>query len=200
MSSNSRSFEFTAAIRGYHVFQKIWKPEYGEILCCSHENGNEFDMFSVKACRIEDRKTVGHIPREISRPTKFLLHRGANMKVTLTGSHYRKSPLFQGGLEIPCKITVTMPGTIRNHLLLDRYRELVNDLYCEPKEEIILGNFLTPNEEQEPLPPPKRKKKVTPPPKPDITVRSNDIRTLFRQQEERNKSSNEAEKITIILD
>ena len=54
---------------------------------------------------------------------------------------------FQGGLEIPCSVTVNVPGTIRNHLLLDRYRELVTELYCEPKDEIIIGNFLSPTEQ-----------------------------------------------------
>ena len=54
---------------------------------------------------------------------------------------------FQGGLEIPCLVTVNVPGTIRNHLLLDRYRELVTELYCEPKDEIIIGNFLSPTEQ-----------------------------------------------------
>ena len=36
-----------------------------------------------------------------------------------------------------------MPGTIKNHMLLDRYKELVEKLYIEPKNEIIIGNFLT---------------------------------------------------------
>ena len=48
MTSNGRSFEFTAAIRGYHVYQKIWQPELNETLVCIHERQNEFDAFSVK--------------------------------------------------------------------------------------------------------------------------------------------------------
>ena len=147
MASNSRSFEFTAAIRGYHVYQKIWQPELNETLVCIHERRNEFDAFSVKTVRTVDNATVGHLPREISRPTKYLLDRGATVKAVITFSYYRRSPLFQGGLEIPCSVTVSMPGTIRNHLPLDRYRELVTELYCEPKDEIIIGNFLSPTEQ-----------------------------------------------------
>ena len=51
-------------------------------------------------------------------------------------------------MEISCKVFVTLPGTIKNHILLDRYKELVNKLYCEPKNKVIIGNFLTsvPNE------------------------------------------------------
>ena len=43
---------------------------------------------------------VGHTLREISRPIKYLLDQGANVTGTITSEHYRKSPLFQGGLEI----------------------------------------------------------------------------------------------------
>ena len=35
-----------------------------------------------------------------------------------------------------------MPGTVRNHMVMDRYKEIVSGLYCEPKNEIIIGSFL----------------------------------------------------------
>ena len=91
---------------------------------------------------------MGHLPREISRPTKFLLDRGAEIVAEIESSHYWRSHLIHVGLEIRCKVSVTLPGTIKNHMLLSRYKELVNKLYCEPKNEIIIGNFLTsvPNE------------------------------------------------------
>ena len=145
MASNSSSFEFTAAIRGYHVYQKIWQPELNETVCI-HERRNEFDAFSVKTVRAADN-AVGQIPREISRPTKYLLDRGSTVKAVIACSYYRRSPLVQDGLEIPCSVTVSMPETIRNHLLLDQCRELVTELYCEPKDEIIIGNFLSPTEQ-----------------------------------------------------
>ena len=59
MASNSRSFEFTAAIRGYHVYQKIWQPELNETLVCIHERRNEFDAFSVETVRAVDN---GNLP------------------------------------------------------------------------------------------------------------------------------------------
>ena len=143
MARNSRTFEFTAAVRGYHVFKNIWQPNLEEILLCFHEIGNDFDYFSIKTCTGDD-VTVGHLPREISRPTKFLIDRGAVVKSKITSAHYRRSPLLQGGLEIQCVVSVTLPGTIKNHLLLDRYKLLVERLYCEPKDEVIIGNYLTP--------------------------------------------------------
>ena len=95
MAANSRSFEFTAAIRGYHFYRKIWQPRLNETLVCIHERGNEFDSFSVKTVHVDDHTTVGHLPREISRPTKHLLDRGATVKAVITCSYYRRSPLFK---------------------------------------------------------------------------------------------------------
>ena len=98
-----------------------------------------------------------------------------------------------------CMVTVSMPGTIRNHLLLDRYRELVSDLYCEPEDEVNIGNFLSPTE-QAPERPQKRKKIVSVPEKEKI--RSNDIRLLFKRQEEKNKSQDKSKEVneTIVID
>ena len=73
---------------------------------------NEFDAFTVKTVRAVDIATVGHLPREICQPTKYLLDRGATVTAVITCLYYHRSPFFQGGLEIPCSATVSMPGTI----------------------------------------------------------------------------------------
>lgn len=74
----------------------------------------------------------------------LLLQQGADTKATQEAIIENRQ--FQRGLEISCKITIAMSWKIRNHLLLHRYSEFVND-FCEPKNEIILGNLLTPNEQ-----------------------------------------------------
>ena len=79
---------------------------------------------------------------EISRVTKFLLDRGAHVSAKLTSTHYRRSPLVRGCIEIPCVVTVPVSGTVINQLLMERYKQLVKTLYMEPKEEEILGTFL----------------------------------------------------------
>ena len=56
---------------------------------CSHEENNPFDMFAVKVC--DDVKIVGHLPIDISRPTKYLLDRGAVFTVELTSTNYQQS-------------------------------------------------------------------------------------------------------------
>ena len=67
---------------------------------------------------------------------------GASFTVQLSSTNYRRSPLIQGELEISAKVIVAISGTIRNHLLLEKYKEIINDRYVEPKNEIIIGSFL----------------------------------------------------------
>ena len=64
--------EFNAAIPGYHHSKKYWNPKPSEKLFCCHETDNPFDVFAIKACNTEGN-TVGHLPRELSRVTKFIL-------------------------------------------------------------------------------------------------------------------------------
>ena len=138
MTNTLKVTEFSAAVRGYHYYGSIWFPEKEDQLDCSQDFGNVFDVFAIKP----DGKVVGHLPREISRATKFLLDRNAQISVILTSADCRRSLLVQVGLEIACKVIVKLPGTVRNHLLLDRYIEIVKVNYIEPKHEVILKSFL----------------------------------------------------------
>ena len=128
---------------------------------------------------------------EISRASKFLMDRGAIFMVELVSTNYRRSPLVQGGLEIPAKITGTMPGTVRNRLLIDKYKEIVTEIYAEPKKEEILGSFLAL------LPEPIRKlkeQKSTPKvttKKEKRKTQGQDIRKLFRKIAEKNEKEDD---------
>ena len=141
MTNTEKVCEFIAAIRGYHYYRQFWNPQVSEVLQCAHDFGNVFDIFAIKMLN-NNGEIVGHLPREISRVSKFLMDRGAAVQATLTTTNYRRSPLVQGGLEIACKVTVRMAGTVRNHMLLERYMQLVTELYTEPEEEVVLGSFL----------------------------------------------------------
>ena len=134
--TTEKVLRFSAAIRGFHYYQRIENEE----LNCLHEQGNAFDIFAIKTI-CQNGKIVGHLPREISRITKFILDRGARVNAVLTSNHYRRSLLVQGGLEIPCEVTIRMPATIKNHMVVDRFKELLNEFYTEPHEEEILGSF-----------------------------------------------------------
>ena len=87
---------------------------------------------------------VRDILREISRPTKYLLDRGVIVKATITSEHYRKSPIFQGGLEVRCVIAVTMIATVRGHLLVQRYEQFVKTLLLD----VILQKQIFPSSKQ----------------------------------------------------
>ena len=73
-----------------------------------------------------------------------------------------------------------MPGTLINQLLMERYKQLVETLYTEPKEEEILGTFLElENTGEQDLAPvaPKQKKKPKRPPESDKNQK--DIQSYF---------------------
>ena len=93
MASNSRTLEFTAAVRGFHVFRIKWKPALNEQLHCLQEPANDFHVFSIKTCK-PDKTTVGHLLREMSGPSKFMLDRGAEIVAEIESSHYRRSTLI----------------------------------------------------------------------------------------------------------
>ena len=148
--ANNKNIIFSAAVRGFHVYKASWKPKEDELLECSHEKDNPYDSFSIKVFKPDSpAEIVGHLPVEISQITKFIIDRGAQVAVKIRGRHYRRSPLVQGGLEVPCEIKITMVGIIINHHLLARYQSLLKELYIEPKDEEIIGTFLSIRNEYE---------------------------------------------------
>ena len=91
-------------------------------------------------------------------------------------------------------VTVNMPGTIRNHLLLDRYKELVTDLYCEPEDEVMIGKFITPSE-QAPIEGAQKRKKIVSVPEKE-KIRSNDIRLFLNATKKTTRIKIKAKKQT----
>ena len=191
-----RSKEFVCAIRGYHYYRRYWTPIINENLNCLHDRENPFDVFAIKTCQSQSFEAVGHLPREISRATKFLLDRGALVTATISSNNYRRSPLVQGGLEIPCKITIKMPAaSVKNIKILEKYMSIVGELYTEPEQEIIMGSIVFDSfpgdSTQETNKSEIRTKKQ---PKKKETVMSKDIRSCFAAvQRKENQKPNERE-------
>ena len=131
-----------SAIRGFHVYKAIRQPEEGEKLISEHEENNKYDLFAIKVCRPLDRKIVDDLPIAISRITRFIIARGVIVEAQLTAAHYRRSPLVQGGLEIPCSLIFKMPETKKSSELLKKYLERFESKQTEPQEIIILGTFI----------------------------------------------------------
>ena len=172
-------------------------PTENEILKCIHDRGNPFGSFAIKACLNGNPKAVCHLSYDISRLTKFVLDRGAEVEVTLTSKHYRRSPLTQSGLEIPCMVKVAMPGTLLNKKLLERYEEMVKHLYVEPEESAIMESFVFDDifMGDEPRQPKLKKMKKE---RTQEKLALRDIRTMFSPVVK--KRSTKLEKTVIILD
>lgn len=103
-----------AGVRGFHFYKSIWEPIDSEVLSCEYKENNPHDLFAIKTCQ-ENGQIVAHLPMEISRITKFLLDRCARIDAKLTETHYRRSHLVQGGLEMPCSLIIRMPGTLKSN-------------------------------------------------------------------------------------
>ena len=92
---NEKIFEFTAAVRGFHYYGRFWVPKPSQKLNCFYEPDNPFDEFAIKVCEEGHEVPVGHLPRELSRATKFLIDRGANITVTLQATTTEDLHLFK---------------------------------------------------------------------------------------------------------
>ena len=68
------------------------------------------------------------------------------MRVELKGGklkHYRRSPLVKGGMEIVCLVRARIPATLKKYQARRKMLTLVRERYTEPKNEEILGCFVT---------------------------------------------------------
>jgi len=103
----------------------------------SHARKNPHDRYAIAAYkrlpgRLAD-SIIGHLPREIFRPTRFFfLLRGRVAVAEVINTMHRRSPLVQGGLENPVIVAVEIEATAKNRLIIDKYKELVLANYKEP--------------------------------------------------------------------
>ena len=65
------------------------------------------------------------------------------MYIEDTWMYYRRNRLVEVGFDVPCEVTITMIGSVVNHLLLTRYKLLLKELYIELKDKEIVGTFLS---------------------------------------------------------
>ena len=138
------SHTFTAAVRGYHYYQRFWWPKEIEKLICLHEPRNAFHWFTVKTVS-KNGEIVGRLPEEISGLTKYFIDRGASMYCMCSSEYYRHSRSVQGGLELECQVAIKTWATLFQALLTRRYLDSVKDLYVEATEDGtngILFNFV----------------------------------------------------------
>ena len=69
---------FTAVVKRYHCYLRLWQPKGNEKLVCIYEAWNSFDRFVIKALN-KRGEIAGHLPKEISIVTKYFLDRGLGL-------------------------------------------------------------------------------------------------------------------------
>ena len=108
MSTDSSKFALSSAIRGFHVYRHSWTPYIGEYLQAEREHDNSEDRFAVAVVKTGEggsQIVVGHIPRELSRLLSHFLAHGGDISCEVKGRQ-QQSQLSQGGLKIPCYVTL----------------------------------------------------------------------------------------------
>jgi len=118
-SAADLSVSFLGGLRGYHEYRAIWTPTLHEILPTIHERSNPYDRYAISARTslpgtLVVESTVGHLPKEISRLTRFIMLHSAIVVVKILNTHHRRSPLVQGGLKIPIQVIVKMEYSPQN--------------------------------------------------------------------------------------
>ena len=188
-------------MRGFHHYRHHFHPGPDQILNCFHEHNNSFHRFAIKFCEAGKEEKIGHIPMEISRVTKYFMDRGCNCYSSVNGGSLPKITFSTRRLEIPCKITVTISGTVSNLLCKKKYKNIVTGRYIEPKNEEIMGSFIQAiNDAPLPVPAFTKKKKVEK--KKTDNARHKDIRDFFSQEtrQERTKKKNSHDHNIITID
>ena len=108
------------------------------------EKNNEHDKSSV-ASRVTMRGkfgwiTVGHIPRELSRYVWYSILEGAKYEVEVFKKKPIASPLLQGGLEIPIKVSVTWDNPENLSILKEKVQDVqypIAGAYTDNSKEIL---------------------------------------------------------------
>ena len=112
-------FVFLCSLRGYQ-YRSIWTPILHEVLPAKQEAGNPYDRFVI-ACTKKlpsclTKSVVGHLPKEVSRYTYYIIVHIAKGTAMVVHIHHQRSPLVQGGLN-------PNPGHCRNEV--DRKKSTV---------------------------------------------------------------------------
>ncbi len=134
-------YSFLCGLRGYHEYSLVWTPSLNEVLPARHEPGNLYDPYAIACTKYLPgqvaQSVVGHFSKEIARLTRYIILHGGVVSAKVVDVHHRRSPLVQGGLEIPVAVTVKMELTEQNKLAIQKYEALVQEKYKEP----INGQF-----------------------------------------------------------
>ena len=95
----SGTLRVKSIVRGHHVYKDNWIPEVGDKFEVKIEEMNCHDRYASAV--IVNGETVGHVPREFSKPVYYFIKNNG----CVTGEVYGRrklSEICMKGLEIPC--------------------------------------------------------------------------------------------------
>ena len=75
----------------------VGAPILDERLTTVHESNNSYDCYAKKIPSWCSMTAIGHLPKEITRITRYNMLYGATVTVRVYNVNYRRSPLVQGG-------------------------------------------------------------------------------------------------------
>ena len=121
-TGSTLKFSFLCGIRGFHQYWSVWVPTVNEILQVEQEMSNPHDVYAIAVKKrlpgSISESIVGCLPRKVSgSPTSLFF--GARASYRVTDIPHRRSPLVQGGLEIPAEVTIEMTLIEKNTLALN---------------------------------------------------------------------------------
>ena len=85
---STKNLFFSSVVRDFQVYKRNLKPEEGELLKCSHEEYNLYDIFSIKVYKSGTDEIAGHLPMPISRITKSIMAGGISVTLKIIGKYH----------------------------------------------------------------------------------------------------------------
>lgn len=103
------------------------------LLQTKREEQNEHDPYSIALLLPGTETVVGHIPREISRLCYYFMQHNGNLSAKVTTVQKRRSPIEQGGLEIPIVVT----ALIRDDQKMNIFKDFISKdtVYSSPTQD-----------------------------------------------------------------
>ena len=102
-------FAFASAVRGYRVYQDLWKPSIGEKVVAKREFNQPMDKHAVKV--VKGDEAAGHLSREFSQITQYFLARSGEIRFEVIGHKQC------GGLEVQCQLEFNCSNESTNETL-----------------------------------------------------------------------------------
>ena len=128
--------EFTAPIRGHHIYKDTWCPKMGEELVChkdDREEAKQYDLNAIgvfqSACDEKSERLVGHIPVEISQLINYFISAANTNTIIAVATGKRKREI---GLVVPAKYFAYTNNTKNAEKLMKKLLEkkiFSNSLY-----------------------------------------------------------------------